>query len=191
MLCRSHSIARCTCEHTLPAVAGPERDYPNNQTVLNALYDTWLKAHDIAPETAGCDPYDGCVYNTSILMVSDGKARAFYYSNMYRYDYEIYHSSPPYGATKGVPYYNTTAALLAFQRQNGQLINGHTTANFPPSQMVLDPRYNQTRDNSYLPKTNMWVNAMRAKTFTLPFTEDYIFQIAYVLPLVHATPLRS
>eukprot|EP01050_Picozoa_sp_SAG11_P009364 SAG11_NODE_873_length_6802_cov_2.257646_3_plen_444_part_00 len=111
-------------------------------------------------------------------MASDGKARAFYYSNLYRFDYEIYHSSPSYGATKGVPYYNTTGALLAFQQHTGQLINGHTTANFPPSQMVFDPRYNQTRDNSYLPKTNMWVNAIRAKTFTLPFTEDYIFQIA-------------
>ena len=162
------------------AVAGPESDYPpaTNQTALNSLYDTWLKAQGISPETAGCDPYDGCVYNTSILMASDGKGRAFYYSNMYRFHYEIYHSHLPYGAIKGVPYYNITADQLAFQKQTGQLINGHTTANFPPSQMIFDPRNNQTRDNSYLPKTNMWVNAMRAKAFTLPFTEDYIFQIA-------------
>ena len=82
------------------------------------------------------------------------------------------------GSEAKIPYHQVTADLLDFQKRTGQLLNGHTTANFPPSAMVFDERYNQTRDSSYLPKTNMWVGGFREKTFTLPFTEDYIFQIA-------------
>ena len=76
------------------------------------------------------------------------------------------------GAQAKIPYHQVTADLLDFQNRTGQLLNGHTTANFPPSAMVFDERYNQTRDSSYLPKTNMWVGGFREHTFTLPFTEE-------------------
>ena len=76
------------------------------------------------------------------------------------------------GAQAKIPYHQVTADLLDFQKRTGQLLNGHTTANFPPSGMVFDERYNQTRDSSYLPKTNMWVGGFREETFTLPFTEE-------------------
>lgn len=149
-----------------------------NQSALNTIWEQWLKHKKIAPKIAGCDPYAGCVFNTSISMPSEGKARSFYYSNLFRYDWELHNSSLTHGALANVPYHNVTAQLLAFQKKTGQLLNGQTTANFPPSTTCFDERYNQTRDNSYLPKTNMWIQGFRQKTFTLPFTEDYIFQIA-------------
>ena len=173
------------------ALTGPENDYRGadpstgagfplqvNQSALNKIFEQWLKQQQILPAAAGCDPYAGCIYNTSIMMASEGQAHAFYYSNLFRYDYELHNASKAFGVLAHVPYHNVTAELLAFQKKTGQLLGGHTTANFPPSAMCYDERYNQTRDNSYLPKTNMWIGGYRENTFTLPFTEDYIFQIA-------------
>ena len=73
---------------------------------------------------------------------------------------------------------NRTDMLTSFQRSTGQLKQAHTCANFPPSRGAMDERYNMSRLISYLAPTSMWVQAFRKRTFTLPFTEDYIFQIA-------------
>ena len=159
---------------------GPERDFPPavNQSHLNAMFEEWLESKQIKASTAGCDPYEGCVYNKSILMVAEGKAAAFYFSNLFSFDFELMNGSPNLRNPAHVPYKNVTDTLKAFQKKTGKLLNGGTTANFPPSATVFDPRCNQTRDMSYIPKTNMWVQGFRQGVFTMPFTEDYIFQVA-------------
>ena len=168
----------------------PESHYPaaTNQTQLNQIWEAWLEDQGLTPVQAGCDPYTGCVYNKSILLVGTN-ARSFYWSNRFSDAYGLVNStmrctSKQFLAGQCVTYMNRTEMLQAFQKRTGRLQKLYTGANFPPSRGQQDPRYNMSRLISYLPLTNMWVNAYRVQpgqtspTFTLPFTEDYIFQIA-------------
>ena len=78
-----------------------------NQSNLNRAFEAWLEAHKIPAAVAGCAPYVGCVYNTSLLAVAEGPAAAasFYYSKRFAHDFGIYNSS--YGG-KGPSYHNIT-----------------------------------------------------------------------------------
>ena len=71
-----------------------------NQSALNHAFERWLEESGIPPETAGCTPYVGCVYNTSLLSVVEGgpaQAAAFYYSKRFSHDWGIFNSSYRYG----------------------------------------------------------------------------------------------
>ena len=100
-----------------------------------------LEAQHIPPETAGCAPYVGCVYNTSLLSVAEGsaaQAASFYYSKRFAHDFGIFNSSY---MNKPPSYHNITSTLRAFQNATGQLQGGLTCANFPPSTGYTDERY--------------------------------------------------
>ena len=163
----------------------PESHYPpaTNQTLLNRMMEVWLKERGVTPAEAGCDPYIGCIYNKSILLVKTN-AKSFYWSNRFSDAYGLVNGTMLGCTAKKFPlgqcttFMNRTKTLQAFQKKTGQLQKLHTCANFPPSRGQQDLRYNMSRLISYLPLTNMWVNAYRVQpgqtspTFTLPFTEE-------------------
>jgi peptidoglycan hydrolase-like protein with peptidoglycan-binding domain len=159
-------------------LSGPEERYgpaKTNQSALNHAFEAYLESKDIAPAAAGCKPYVGCVYNTSLPVENNGDMASYYYSWRFSHDFGLYNAS--YNLVEP-PYKNKTDTLKAFQKQTGKLPNAHTCANFPPSTGYFDTQHNLSRTKSYIPDVFMWVRAYREGTFTLPFTEDYIFQIA-------------
>jgi len=80
-------------------LGGPEGRYgppATNQSALNHAFEAWLEESGIAPDTAGCTPYVGCVYNTSLMAVVEGgprEAAAFYYSKRFAHDFGLRNAS--------------------------------------------------------------------------------------------------
>ena len=129
-----------------------------NQSALNHAFERWLEESGIPPETAGCTPYVGCVYNTSLLSVVEGgpaQAAAFYYSKRFSHDWGIFNSSYRYGTLPS--YHNITTTLKAFQATTGKLGGGLTCANFPPSSSYTDERYVCRRRNELCPRPSLHV----------------------------------
>ena len=151
---------------------GPETVY-ENESSLDAAFAQWLLANGVSAESAGCET-DGllsCTYNKSIAHMDRHPGR-FYFSNRFAHDFGILNSH----------YKNQTDTLTQFQNKTGQLTNVFTAANFPPSIGYSDPRYNTSQGRpglswgrTVLPEVHMWVRSFREKTFTLPWSEDYMF----------------
>jgi hypothetical protein len=160
-------------------LGGPETRYgppATNQTALNHAFEAWLESKQIAPAAAGCAPYVGCVYNTTLPWEGErANFAGFYHSKRFSNDFGI--ANATYNPVTP-SYKNLTDTLKAFQAQTGRLTNGLTCANFPPSAGYMDTQRNLSRLKSYMPDVFMWVRSYREGTFMLPMTEDYIFQIA-------------
>ena len=146
------------------------------------------------------------MYNTSILSVVEGsssQAAAFYYSWRFAHDFGIFNTSY-HNVTSTLRAFQTATGQLEgaltcanFPPSTGyfdeRCVHSHSPACCAlyvtrPSDHLLCAscttcygtvhRYNLSRIKSYLPETFMWVRAIREGAFLLPFTEDYIFQIA-------------
>lgn len=133
---------------------GLSRPTGNN---TNAGFFAWVKARGLAPRDLGCAEFGAaCSYNVSFALAATEPAR-YYYSHKYSNDFGI-HSGD---------YKNATATIKRM------LPNALAGANYGPTACGGGAGRSC---KSYLPDTYKWVNAFRAGTFTLPFTEDYIFQ---------------
>lgn len=133
-------------EIALPKPSGNDTD---------ALFHAWARQQGLTAPDIGCKAFDQtCGWNASIAIVADNPS-LFYYSNKYKNDFGI-----------DSTYKNATAVITKM------LPNALAGANYAPTSCAVP----DGSCMSYLPETFKWIRAFRAGTFTLPFTEDYIFQ---------------
>jgi hypothetical protein len=128
---------------------------PPSNSSSDAVFFAWAKAKGLTPQDIGCSAFSGaCHYNTSYAL-AESNAALFYHSQLFSNDFGI-----------DSPYKNATATITEM------LPNALAGANYAPTAC----KKADWSCMSYLPETFKWIRAFRAGTFTLPFTEDYIFQ---------------
>jgi hypothetical protein len=96
-----------------------------------------------------------CAWRWLAAHVQTTHPAQFYYSSLYANDFGI-----------DSDYKNATALITRM------LPNALAGANYAP----ISCRIPGASCMAYLPETFKWIRALRAGTFTLPFTEDYIWQ---------------
>ena len=150
---QSRGYRRISCQQAhdkLSSAVGP----PSNSS-SDAVFFAWAKAKGLTPQDIGCSAFSGaCHYNTSYAL-AESNAALFYHSQLFSNDFGI-----------DSPYKNATATITEM------LPNALAGANYAPTAC----KKADWSCMSYLPETFKWIRAFRAGTFTLPFTEDYIFQ---------------
>jgi hypothetical protein len=132
----------------------------SNPNATDAAFVAWAQSKHLQSDEVGCPSWRSCSFNMS-WAIRWSNPKRFYFSSLFCNDYGIYNSS----------YMNATVAIT------NTLPHALAAANLAPNDSYLDTDLNQTFLKSYLPDAFKWVRAMRAGTFNLPFTEDYIFQI--------------
>jgi hypothetical protein len=123
--------------------------YPSPGAKTNDGFRAWLRAQHVAPQSV--DPamtaYDGIVYDVSPKTAA-GRPTLFYYSSIYAFRYG-----------ERVMGDMTSGAQKCFTHAG-------IGANFSPQQGPL-----------YLGATHQWISAFRNGALTMPWSEDYIFQV--------------
>jgi hypothetical protein len=146
---------------------GDEISLPRPSAANNSAdvgFHSWAKSKGLSAKDIGCDEFDAhCHYNISAPRGADplvGLAQTnpalFYYSNLYANDFGI-----------DSAYKNATAMI------SKMLPKALAGANYAPVSCRMGANYSCM---AYLPETFKWIRAFRAGTFSLPFTEDYMWQ---------------
>eukprot|EP00041_Stephanoeca_diplocostata_P032483 m.1041146 g.1041146 ORF g.1041146 m.1041146 type:complete len:1572 (-) comp24157_c0_seq4:1290-6005(-) len=147
--------------HVRVVKLGDEVNLPRPAPSANtdAAFRTWARARNLSASAVGCANWTACVFDPS-WAGRRGNPRHFYYANLYGNDFGLA------GAFR-----NATTVVSSV------IPTAVAGANYAPNDVFMDTDTNQSYVRSYLPETYKWIRAMRAGTFTLPFTEDYVFQI--------------
>jgi hypothetical protein len=139
----------------------------SNTSMVDEHFHSWLVMNGVTAAQAGCASFapQSCAYDASPDKSKINPA-LFFHSARFADFFGVFESS----------FFNLTSQLRALQKSTGRQPNTHTCANFPPGVVFKFPGLNRTRLRSWLPLVNLWVSGMRQGLFTLPFSEDYVFQ---------------